>query len=205
MSLLGDVWSIIAGNSVEISTAATAIFTGLMAWISWRQNRARLIAEWNFDYPHKNPIFVRITVRNGLPYSVRPSRIWASKRFVRDIQPNGKDKKHSSWAANESPIIGMAPIEPHKFGTFSFTVWLDWHSVQQQQQRWPARLRRWLAKVAWKSASLRVHHGTSVHFQITIDSNLSTSLRRTIKAKTRIPLAAAENNITPTARTENQS
>lgn len=205
MDWLGAIWSFFGRNAVELSTAATALFTGVMAWIAWRQSRARLIAEWNFDYPHTNPFFVRITIRNGLPHSIKPSRIRASKRFVADIQPNGKDRKHSSWAANECPVTAMNAIEPGHSGHMSFAVSVDWQAARRQQQRWHSRLRTWFAKVAWKLLSARVHHGASVHFQVTIDSNVSTSFRKRIKAKIRIPLVAAERNITATAKAGNQS
>lgn len=186
----------LATYSVEISTAATAVFTGLLAWITWSQSRRRIVDEWDFNSPWSNRIVVQVTIRNGQDYAIKPGRVRVGPRFVKDVQPNSQHKKHQNWPANECAVEMNVPyIAPGQSASFTFVVYPDWEAVHRQQQRWRAGIRRWFAMVAWKSLSARVHHGASVHFQITIASKLAKSRLIRIKAKMRIPLQAAEKQV----------
>src|SRR5690606_30832659 len=103
------------------------------------------------------------------------------------------------------PVTSLREIQPGSSGSLSFTVTVKSAAILRQQQQLPARFRRLVSMLAWKSLSGRVHHGASLHFHITIDSNVSTSFRKRIRATMRIPLTAAEKHIADTAKTENKS
>jgi len=182
-----------------ITGALTALFTGLSVWLIWHQQRDRITAEWDFSYSSvpeaKGPsrIWVRGSIRNGTGSTLKVWRIDV-KGPVIAVEPNGKEEKHSSWAASALPL--HCEPAPGATASFSAMVTPDWVKIHAQQQRWAARAWTWFARRVWKlsSSSIRVHHGASLHFQITIDSKSNRRFRRRMEETMNITPEMAEKN-----------
>ena len=200
-SNLREGFIFLLGNILEISGAATALFTGVMAFLAWRESKRTLITEWDFE--NAATLQCRVTIRNNLAHSIRPIKIESSPKFTTALVPSSGEK-HTSWPAHVCPSGLLKGIEPGSSASFSFKFTPDWDSVRSRQQQWPHRLHRFAVRAAWKLLSARVHHGASVHFCITIDSNVSTSFRKRIKATKRLTLDAAEKHIAVRASHQSQ-
>src|SRR5690625_4758665 len=185
-----SAWALAREWAVVAAAIATAIFTGLMARISWRQHAGKIVSEWNLEY--RTNLLVEVTIRNGLPFTIEPWRVKVSGPAINDVRPP-RDKKHSSWGSQSAPIFDARGVSPSSSATSAFVVVLDWEQLHRQQQRWPARLRTWLAKVVWRSLSRRVHHGASLHFCITIASRSNSRWRKAITERIFISPAIIAN------------
>ncbi|WP_146097129.1 hypothetical protein [Brucella oryzae] len=164
--------------AVTVGTGATALFTGILAWGTWKQQRERISLEWEEEFSSSSPSFRVIgTIRNQTSGTIKAWRV-SVRGPVKDVR-TGRDK-HESWAAHECSI--QCEVAPTSSAQFSFSVTPDWHALLLQTQCWHSRLRSVWAKLAWKlfSGSIRVHHGASLHFQIIIDSKSNKRFRKKI-------------------------
>lgn len=176
--------------AVTVGTGATALFTGILAWGTWKQQRERISLEWEEEYTSSSPSFRVVgTIRNHTSGTIKAWRV-SVKGPVTDVR-SGRDK-HESWAANECYL--RCEVAPSSSAQFSFSVTPDWHELHLQTQRWHSRLRSLWAKWAWKifSGSIRVHHGASLHFQIIIDSRSNRRFRKKITERIFITPATVE-------------
>lgn len=182
-----------------VTGVLTAAFTGWGAYLVWSQQRDKITFEWNEEYSSEtNSIVVRCTLRNHTGATLNAFRVDVSGK-VKGVE-TGRDSKHESWAAQSAPL--RCTPEPGKEGSFSFTVLPDWAALKVQTDRWHSRFRTWIAQHAWQSFSVRVHHGASLHFQITIDSRSNKRFRRRIKDTIFISPQTIERKL---AKTINQS
>jgi hypothetical protein len=163
-----------------ITGILTALFTGLGAWLVWRQQKDPITVEWDIEYPNDNTLWVRGNVRNHTDSTLKVWRLDAIGPIM-DVQPSSKEPKHSSWASNASPLHCEPP--PGGVASFSVKVTPDWETLAERSNRWHSRLRTKFAHAVWKSLSRRVHHGASLHFQITIDSKSNRRFRRRMSEK----------------------
>lgn len=163
-----------------ITGVLTALFTGLGAWLVWRQQKDRITVEWDIEYANDTTLSVSGYVRNHTASTLKVWRIDASGP-IKDVQPSSKEHKHSSWAFNASPLRCEPP--PGGVASFSVKVTPDWEVLAERSDCWHSRLWTRFARAVWISLSRRVHHGPSLRFQITIDSKSNRRFRRRMSEK----------------------
>lgn len=182
---------------------ATAIFAGVGVWLVWLQQRDKITAEWDFQYHHPTApsggpmrIWVRCNVRNGTGATLKVWKLDVRGPVVA-VEENGPRVKDKSWAAGTLPL--HCEPAPGAAASFSAMVTPDWAALHAGQQHWLQDVRKRVARWLWKAWSIRVHHGASLHFQITIDSKSNRRFRRVIAQTMQIMPEMAAKNAAPKA------
>lgn len=174
--------------AVTIGTTATALFTGIMALISWLSSRRKIIVEFDYNYYDRDGISCIITIRNNRLQSIRPQTIRVAGRGITDVQPKSKNK-HESWDQYTAPFSGHKAIAPANSLSYEFIVSVDWQEMLSEQKRPLSRLRSALSHLWRVKNSTVLSNSASANLMINCGSRFRfKKIKRTIV----IPLSAIE-------------
>lgn len=120
-----------------VATVATAIFTGVSAWIMWRQHKGRLIAEWRLDAFMEDgsepaTISIHCTIRNNLPHGVACERMDIKGLPVVGIEMDHAPGKPDEWPATACGLYGE--VAPRQSEMLLVRVQPDWEQIDSSSK-----------------------------------------------------------------------
>lgn len=122
---------------------ATAIATGVTAYVVWHQWRGAIQVEWESAwhdmYEKSIPpnLEVRITIRNYYNFGIHVQSASVMRCPVMDVTRDPKIRKHESWEPHQTPL-GL-DVEPGTSESCTVTIVPDWKSLAKRKSvmRWP--------------------------------------------------------------------
>lgn len=175
-----------------ITGILTALFTGLGAWLVWRQQRERITVEWDFTYAStRNELPARLEVRgkvrNHTGATLKVTRIEVRGPVVDLVHSEPNTPKHESWPRTSLPVSRCEP-EPGASANFAADAIVDWVEAHRLTTRRASRLFTAFARSVWKLSGSRIvfEHGAALRFRITLGSKTDRGPMRRFHATTHI-------------------
>ena len=123
---------------VAIAAIATALFTGITAYLSWRQHFGGLVHEWNIqsyilEEGEPATININLRIRNTLPHSIEAERIEVSGIPLSRISVDHGPAVPDDWPKSATALYGETPPG----GVFSelIRVFPDWSKMSKPPLR----------------------------------------------------------------------
>ena len=152
---------------------ATAVATGVTAYVVWHQWRGAIQVEWEPAWhdmyeksipPH---LEVRITIRNYHNFGIQAQSASAMRCPVLNVTRDDKLRKHESWGPHQTPLD--LDVEPGASKSCTVLVFPDWKSLAKR-----------------KSVTMRPNSSTALRIQVCIASKARKRMR--IRAHTTIAI-----------------